>query len=81
MTPDGEKNISRSGERVCNEVGRLLGGSQGSRLGSTEDDITNGIVLGDPIPISPTADLVVSKRVSCVVAFRAGVGGAVKRYP
>ena len=31
-------------------------------------------------PTTPTVDLVVSKRVSCVMAFRAGVGGAVKRH-
>ena len=37
-------------------------------------------MTGDPIPIAPTAHLVVTKGVCCVMAFGTGVGGAVKGY-
>ena len=67
-------------ERVGDQAGHLFGGSQGGRLGSAEDDVPDGVVAGYPIPVASTADLVVTKRVSCVVAFRAGVGGAVKGH-
>ena len=50
--PGGEEDISRPRQRVSNEVGHLLEGSQGSRLGSAEDNITNGIVVGHPVPTS-----------------------------
>ena len=42
-----------------------------------KDDISNSIVPGDPVSVALTANLVVAKRISCVVAFRTGVGGAV----
>ena len=78
--PGREEDISRPGERVGDQAGHLFGGSQGGRLGSAEDDVPDGVVAGYPIPVASTADLVVTKRVSCVVAFRAGVGGAVKGH-
>ena len=47
-------------------------------MGSTIiDDISNGIVLGDPVSVAPTANLVVTNRTGCIVAFRAKVGRAV----
>ena len=37
---------------------------QGSRLGSTKDDIMDGVVPQDTITVSPTANLMVSKNIS-----------------
>ena len=65
-------------ERVQDEVGHLFGWRQGSRLGSTKDGITDGVVPQDPITASPTANLMVSKHTSNTVALWAGVGRAVK---
>ena len=78
--PGREEDISRPGERVGDQVGHLFGWSQGGRLGSAEDDVPDGVMAGYPIPVASTADLVVTKRVSCIVAFRAGVAGAVKGH-
>ena len=65
--PGGNKYISRPGERFRDEIGHLLGRSQGSRLGSTVDDIPDGIMSRDPVSVAPTSDLVISKRVNCVI--------------
>lgn len=51
--------------------GDLFSGCKGSRLSCRKQYIPNGIVSEDPITISTTSYLMVSKNVSWVVTFRA----------
>ena len=74
-TPGGEVDVSRTGEGAGDQVRHLLRWSKGSRLGSTVEHVTDGIVTCYPVT---TANLMVTIRVSHGMAFRAGIGSAVE---
>ena len=77
-TPGGEVDVSRAGEGAGDQVSHLLRWSKGSRLGSTVEHVTDGIVTCNPVPLPPTANLMVTIRVGHGMAFRAGIGSAVE---
>ena len=79
-TPGGEEYVRWSGVGVRYHTGSLSSGCQSRRLGSEKQDITDGVVASDPVPVAPTANLVVSKGVRCAAALWTGVAGAVKWY-
>ena len=72
-TPGGEEYVRWSGVGVWHHTGSLSSGCQSRRLGSEKQDITDGVVASDPVPVAPTANLVVSKGVRCAAALWAGV--------
>ena len=73
MPPSGEKDVCRSGAGAGHQARGLFGGSQGSRLSRTEKCIPDSIVVGDSVSISPTADLMIPKNISNLLAFRTRV--------
>ena len=79
-TPGGEEYVRWSGMGVWHHTGSLSSGCQSRRLGSEKQDHMDGVVASDPVPIAPTANLVISKGVRCAAALWAGVAGAVKWY-
>ena len=70
--PGGQEDVSWSGEGVGDQVRHLPRRGQGSRLGSTKEYISNGIVSCNPVCIAPAPDLVVPKGVCCAAAFWTG---------
>ena len=80
--PGGEANVGWQGKRVSDQIGQLLilSRCQSSRLGSTEQHVTDGIrsMTCNPVPVATTANLMVTEGVSDGVAFGAGVGRAVE---
>ena len=73
MMPSWDENVSWMGDGVGNYATGLVCGSQGSRSGSGEEDVPDGIVAVSSIPISSAPHLVVSKHVSGGMTLRAGV--------
>ena len=80
LAPGGEEDVSRSIERVRDQISCLFGGSQGSRLGSAKDDVSDSFMSDDSVSVAQTIDLVITKGISIVEAYGARVGGAVKRH-
>ena len=80
LAPGGEDDVSRSGERVRDQISCLFGCSQGGRLGSAKNDVSDSVMSGDSVSVAKTTELVVTKGVSSVEAYGAGVRGAVKRH-
>ena len=75
--PGGEVNVGWPGS---DRIGHLLSRCQSSRLGSTEQHVTDGIrsMTCNPVPVATTANLMVTEGVSDGVAFGVGVGRAVE---
>ncbi len=48
---------------------RILVGSEGGRLGSVVDDVSDSVVVADAVTVPPTAYLVVTKGVGQAVAL------------
>ena len=69
-TPGGEEYVRWSGVGVWHHTGSLSSGCQSRRLGSEKQDIMDGVVASDPVPVAPTANLVVSKGVRCANSAR-----------
>ena len=68
--PIRQKNVGWASTRIGDHPRSFLSRAQGSCLGSIEQNISNVVVAGDPVPISPTADLMVSHYVCIEAAFR-----------
>ena len=77
----GKMSAGLERERVRDQISCLFGGSQGGRLGSAiKMTSRDSIMSGDSVSVARTTNLVVTKGVSSVEAYGAGVGGAVKRH-
>ncbi len=76
--PGRKEHICRVEEGISNDAGSFM---DGSRLGSSEEDIPDGIMAVDPIIIATTAHLVIAIYINHRGAFRAGILGAVERNP
>ena len=68
--PIRQKNVGWASTRIGDHPRSFLSRAQGSCLGSIEQKISNVVVAGDPVPVSPTADLMVSHYVCIEAAFR-----------
>ena len=62
-TPIGEENVSRSTAGSQDQVWHFFPWSESSRLCSREEGVPKAVVSVDTVSVSPTAHLVVSKRV------------------
>ena len=76
-----QKNVGRASTRIGDHPGSLLSWAQGSCLGCGKQDISNVVVTRDPIPVSPTADLMVSHCVCIEATYRALIGIPVEGDP
>ena len=79
--PVGEEDVCWARHRVRYHTRGLLGGGQGSGLGSSEDHVSNSIMARDAVTIATTTNLMVTEDVSSPTAFRAGDQVAEDRSP
>ena len=54
MGPSGEENVGWPGKRVSDQIGHLLSRCQSSRLGNTEQHVTDGIMTCNLVPVATT---------------------------
>ena len=76
--PGGEEYVCRPGLGVGHHTGSLSHCCQGRRPGSEEQDVADGVVVSNPVPVASTPHLVVSKGIRCAAELWATITGAVE---